>query len=203
MPTTVTNESLAEYFKTTLQPKLTRELISYINTYRERKFDGDAEDIYGYNEEALLSLVKSAILRDETTEEVWAIQEYSVYDEKQISRGSADLFVVFKKHDFTCDVLFEAKRFTLFNGKETDILSLDDIIKPLAQVANYFDYEKKYFISPSFLVTMFFEYLEKKDLDAFNIALDKVQPQKLDYKIIINEPDNKYIFATYGFITPQ
>ena len=47
---------------------------------------------------------------------------------------------------------------------------------------------------------MFFEYLDKKDLDAFNIALDKVQPKKFDYKIIINEPDNKYIFATYGFI---
>lgn len=162
------NESnkVRKYLVENLQPQLQKEVDAYISMMpRTHK---TAWEIITYNEVAMVGLVKSAIIRNKKECEVWALQEYEVF-EGNTPKGRADLYVVLNDQGgLKCDLLIEAKKDEKYIPKPS--LSKKDknweksLKDTLEQGLRYYEYEKSYFQEkPTYVVTMFFGVFKKED----------------------------------------
>lgn len=198
MPFTIITMShqVKEYLKAVIELKLKAEIEAYIHLVKRSNYDGT--DIITYNEIAMLSLFKSAILRGEDAKQLWAMQEYEVFDKNDKPKGRADLIVYVRKPNLKCDLLVEAKWDGTYNPdskRDNDVNYWNSSIQAaLKQGYDYYNYEKEYFNDNSFVVTMFFGNYKNEDKKAYQkFAVPKAE---LPFDKYENEP---YQF----FITPK
>lgn len=180
---------------------LEAEINSYIQLSKYRP--ETADDVITYNEVAMLSLVKSALLRGKKSDDVWAIQEYSVYGNDKYSKGRADAFFMFREKEFTCDILFEAKRLYRYNPRQKydEFEWAEDMKKALKQGQEYFKAEQSYFSKPTYVVTIMFEPLFAKDENIYMQTKDVMIEDALGYFLPLIAPQNSEMkLAVYGHI---
>lgn len=191
------NESVKLFLENDLKDKLKKEIEAYVTL--QKSDDYVAIDIITYNEIALLSLVKSALVRGKEPSEVWAMQEYQVYEgNNYIGRG--DLFVMYSRGDQRCDLLIEAKRDGLFvpksnsgdNEPEETQLYLDNTME---QALKYATAEAEYFKSPAYVITMVFTHMQETHYKSSSIAST---PKKLYYEFGIAVGEQ--LLCVYGEI---
>ncbi len=205
MPYTILNETqeVYNYLKSTLMPKLQEEIDAYIS--RKGFYDSNSWDIITYNEIAILSLVKSAFIRGEEAKRVWALQEYEVFDKSNTPKGRADLFVMFRKPHFECDLLIEAKRDGKYNPNICySQIEWDKSVKDATdQGLEYFKYEESYFSDTTYLLTMFFAYLDETDMEGYREWKIRYKPNNVDwlpYQFFITPYKTDKVLCVYGQI---
>lgn len=190
--------SVKLFLEKELKDKLQKEIDAYNEIQKTDTYD--ALDIITYNEIALLSLVKSALVRGKEPSELWAMQEYQVYEgNKYIGRG--DLFVMFREKNVRCDLLIEAKRDGLFvpkmnsggNEPEETQLYLDNTME---QALKYSKAEAEYFKSPAYVITMFFAHMHKTNLENYKSSPIVSRPEMLYYEFDI--PVGEQLLCIYG-----
>jgi hypothetical protein len=146
---------IRKYLENTVCEAFKAEIAAYI----ELSNDPNAENIITYNETAILSIFKSAIIRNQPLDKVWSMQEFAVFDDKNAFKGRGDLFVMFRKDEINCDILFEAKRLGKYiptqESKAKEKSWEKEALTTIEQGLKYMNTEKKHFIKPSFLVTIF------------------------------------------------
>lgn len=195
-----TKRTVKKFLENELQKSFQNEINSYIRL--NKCHHETADDIITYNEVAMLSLVKSALLRGKKSDNVWAIQEYAVFDKDNHPRGRADAFFMFREEEFMCDILFEAKKMGHYNLKQKydEFEWGDSMKKTLQQGEGYFDVEESYFSEPTFVVTMFFEPLSVSDYETYIQMKDVSIENTLTYYFPIEPKDSKIKLAVYGHI---
>lgn len=175
----------------------------YINNSKHEVFD-----IISYNEVALLSVIKSAFIRNQKVKEVVAIQEYNVYNEKNNFEGRADLYLMFRnyiEHNLNFDLLIEAKRCSEYKGKskQTKQQFQYDLEKVIKQGSKYFYAESEWFASPTFLVTMIFEY-HKNTTELLELYNNEFEGEDIEdavfYQIEIIPEKSEHILYIYGHV---
>ncbi len=198
-----TSDRIKNFLEKTLKENLQQEIDGYIRRYVHP--DGKADEVITYNEVAILSLVKSALVRREKPDEVWAMQEYQVYDSINKYGGRADLYVFFRKPPFDCELLIEAKR----DGKFHPNLRYDqnvwksEVKKVMEQCRRYFEMEESYFSSPTYLITMFLETLEieeKEDYQIHKLELKQDVIDSAEYTFYIQPQGSSKLLCVYGQI---
>src|ERR1035438_1566180 len=94
------------FLEQTLKDGLQEEVDAFIR--RNVRPDKKADEIITNNAVALLGLVKSALIRNEKPIDVWAMQEYQIYNSDKKFQGAAGMYVFFRKPEFDCEFLIEA-----------------------------------------------------------------------------------------------
>lgn len=175
-----------------------------IRAYIELSKDSKAENIVTYNEIALLSILKTALTRKQDSSEVWAIQEYSVFNSKNEFQGRGDLFVMFRKDKLNCDVLFEAKRLEQYKPSNSDTSWEKYILNTIDQGSRYIEVEENYFSEPSFLVTIFFETVSLINRDGYKKLRTIEVKGNRSFEFYINSRNrslsNELHLCIYGYI---
>ena len=200
------NESnrVKEYLIETLRQKLQNEIDAYVK--RSKHSYKDAWEIITYNEIAMLSLVKSAMVRGEEATSVWALQEYEVFKEDK-PQGRADLFAFYHKDGNHWTFLIEAKRDGKYNPNSKDDnnlelweTSLNDAMK---QGMEYYEAEQDYFNETSFVITMFFGTFEEgheKDYKRPEIPPIRNGLDTAEYRFIVAPKEAPQKLCVYGQI---
>jgi len=194
-----------DYLVNQLQISLTKEINSYIRlNSKNHKENNDADEIITYNEIAMLSLLKSALIRGKDSDSVWGIQEYQVYNDRNEFSGRGDLFMMFREAEFDCDILFEAKRVGAYKqpGKPYNEIAWGKELKEaLDQGKDYFKAEERFFTEPSFVVTAFFETLEKNlKTDYDKIEMPNLCNNPYEYKLYVEFERSSKVLCVYGHI---
>lgn len=194
------------YFEKQLKNNLAKEIESYISLIESRN-KKDGAHIITYNEVAMVSLVMAAFVREEKRDEVWALQEYEVFNEKGKFKGRGDLFVSINKNHLKCDLLIEAKRDGEFNkkfDKEDNIAWQKDMEKTMNQCMKYYKEEKSYFIEPTFAVTMCFGTFNTKDKTRYKEQVITWKPKEIadftSYQFFIPLKNSGRQLCVYGQI---
>ena len=205
MPITITHttKQVSDFLEIVIARKLKAEIDTYVKAMKQH---GNSWEIITYNEIAMLSLFKSALLRGEKPKEAWAMQEYEVFDKHKRPRGRADLFATVRKPELTCDLLIEAK----WDGTYTSAKKDNDInywhhslTEALKQGNEYYEYEKDYFIVNSFLVTMFFGNYKAEDeakYKEYRVPKADSQLENESYQFFVHPENAPNTLCVYGQI---
>ncbi len=206
MPFTImnTSEKIKNYFEHDLKKRLDAEVNGYLS--RKLHSDKNAWEIITYNEVAILSLVKSALLRYEDPKNLWALQEYEVFDKAGSAKGRADLYVLFNKPDLglELELLIEAKRDGKFNPNTFNQFEWDNSMKvAMEQGYFYFEQEAECFNKPTYVATMFFGYLNPDEKTEYGLHKTKYKPKEhdwCDYSFDVDTMDSEKTLSVYGQI---
>lgn len=158
--------------KNLVEEKLKAEIVAYTNLYKNNKeLYKKAWELITYNEVAMVSLITTSFTRLEKPEHVWALQEYEVFNDTGKFKGRGDLFVALRKEQLSCDLIIEAKRdgrYTPAKGTiETQKELKAELEKTYTQGLKYYKHERKYFDKNTYIVSMFFGYLNLDDKDSY------------------------------------
>jgi hypothetical protein len=164
-----TESDIKKYLEYEVKNALQDEIDAYIENTKTLKSGKEEIDyIITYNEIAMLSLMKSSIVRHQESKEVWAMQEYHVYNDNKEYKGRGDLYVMLRKKHLKCDLVFEAKRLGEFKGKEVnDKEWKKEVKRATEQGKKYIIHERKHLFEPNYLIVTFFETVKSDDLDIY------------------------------------
>ena len=196
-------KEIKEFLEVTLKDKLQMEVDAFIR--RNVCPDKKAEEIITNNTVALLGLVKSALIRNERAVDVWAMQDYQIFNSDKQFQGTAGMYIFFRKPEFDCDFIFEGISSGMFNPlSRLDKMEWErNMIDTMNRGKNYYQAEKDYFSSTTFVITMVFESLDKKDLSEYEKLKLKETHYSLcsaNYQFYILPKDSNLSLSVYGEI---
>ena len=197
-----TSDKIKYFLQENLKDKLEDEINAYISICNNYDRAGD---IFSSNETTLLSLLQSALTRNEKSSNVWAVQQYPIYKPNFQLSGRVDLFAMYRKPDFNFDILIQAKRDRKFNPNIPDNAEEweQKILNSMKQLKDCFAAGEKNILLPTYALTMFFVPLEKKDKEQFETYNQHYQQDAIDcaeYSFYISPKNSSQLLNIYGQI---